>query len=109
METLKVPDSFKDVLDYLEGDSLDEKLVHLITNELKRRLQACSQRIVDFEAKYGMGFEEFADAWQADEIPNRYSHEVERDYMEWESLSDEYKLLLSQLKRLKRGLPSLQS
>lgn len=109
METVKVPDSLKDVLDYLEGESLDEKLIHLITNELQRRLQACSQRIVDFEAKYGMDFEEFTNAWQAGEIPNRYSHEVERDYMEWESLSDEYKLLLSQLKRLKSELSSLQS
>ena len=109
METVKVPDSFRDVLEYLEGDSLDKKLVHLITNELKRRLQACSHRIVDFEAKYGMGFEEFARAWQGGEIPNRHSHEVERDYMEWESLSDEHKLLLSQLKKLKRELGFLQS
>jgi len=103
METMKVPDSLKDILEYLEGESLDKKLVHLIANDLKRRLQLCSQRIVEFEAKYGMGFEEFAHAWQSGEIPNRYSHEVERDYMEWESLADEYKLLLAQLKKIKRS------
>lgn len=101
MKTVKVPDSLKDVFEYLEGESLDQKLVYLIVSDLKRRLQTCSQRIVEFEAKYGMRFEVFAQAWQAEKIPNRYSHEVERDYMEWESLVDEYELLLSNLKKLK--------
>ena len=50
-----------------------------------------------------------ARAWQGGEIPNRHSHEVEHDYMEWERLSDEHKLLLSQLKTLKSELSSLQS
>lgn len=107
METVKLPDALRDALNYLEGQSLGEKLANLIANDLKRRLQTCSQRIVDFEAKYGMGFEEFARAWQAGEIPNRYSHEVEHDYMEWESLVDEYKLLLAQLNRLKRESAAL--
>lgn len=109
METVKLPDALLSALDYLEGESLDKKLVQLVTNDLKRRLQVCSQRIIDFEAKYGMEFEEFARAWQAGEAPNRYSHGVERDYMEWESLIDEYKLLLSQLKRLKGDFPAPQS
>jgi len=37
---------------------------------------------MEFEAKHGMQFEEFATKWKADKIPNRYSHEIERDYME---------------------------
>jgi hypothetical protein len=109
METVKLPDALRDALDYLEGKSLDEKLAQLITNDLKRRLEICSQRIVDFEAKYGMEFEEFARAWQVGEIPNPYSHEVERDYMEWESLLDEFKQLLTQLKGLKRELSAPRS
>jgi translation initiation factor 2 alpha subunit (eIF-2alpha) len=106
METVKVPDSLKDIFEYLEGETSDQKLVCLIVNDLKRRLQTCSQRIVKFEAKYGMRFEAFTQAWQAEEITNRYSHAVERDYMEWESLVDEYELLLSNLKKLKREVLS---
>jgi len=55
---------------------------------------------MEFEAKYGIQFEEFAAKWNADKIPNRYSHEIERDYMEWESLVDEHKILLLQLRKL---------
>ena len=102
METVKVPDSLKDVFEYLEGETSGQKLVYLVVSDLKRRLQTCSQRIVEFEAKYGLRFEAFAQAWQAEKIHNRYSHEVEHDYMEWESLVDEYELLLSNLKKLKR-------
>ncbi len=101
MGTVEVPDSLKGILEYLEGETTDQKLVHLIINDLERRLQTCSQRIVKFEAKYGMRFEDFAQAWQAEQITDRYSHKVERDYMEWESLVDEYELLLSNLKKLK--------
>jgi hypothetical protein len=106
METVKVPDSLKDIFEYLEGETSDQKLVYLIINDLERRLQTCSQRIVRFEARYGMRFETFTQAWQAKEITNRYSHAVERDYMEWESLVDEYELLLSNLKKLKREVLS---
>lgn len=38
-----------------------------------------------FETKYGMPFAEFAVKWQADSIPQRRSHEIERDFMEWEA------------------------
>ena len=101
MATVEVPDSLKSIFEYLEGETADQKLVHLISNDLERRLQTCSQRIVKFEAKYGMRFDHFARAWQTEQIANRYSHEVERDYMEWESLVDEYELLLSNLKKVK--------
>lgn len=102
MKTMRVPETLTDILEYLEGETFDKKLVHLIANDLKNRLHACSQRIVEFEAKYGMEFEEFERAWKEGQIPNAHSHEVERDYMEWESLIDEYEFLLSQLKKLKK-------
>lgn len=101
MATVKVPDSLKSIFEHLEGETTDQKLVHLIINDLERRLQTCSQRIVKFEAKYGMRFEDFVQAWQDEQITDRYSHKVERDYMEWESLVDDYELLLSNLKKVK--------
>jgi len=102
LEKVQLPEVLREALDYLEGKSLDEKLARLVASDLKRRLQICFQRIVDFEAKYGMEFDRFAQAWQAGEIPSPYSYEVEHDYMEWESVVDEFKQLLSYLRRLKR-------
>lgn len=106
MQILKLPESLQEILEFVEGKNLDEKLVQLIRNDLRRRLHVCSERIMEFEAKYGMQFEEFAKGWKADKIPNRYSHEIERDYMEWESLVDEHNVLLSQLKKIKDKFPS---
>jgi len=62
---------------------------------------------MEFETKYGMQFEEFVVKWKADEISNRYSHETERDYMEWESLVGEHEMLLLQLRKLKSKFPSI--
>jgi hypothetical protein len=44
-----------------------------------------------YELKYGMTFSEFAVAWEKNDIPDRWSHSVERDYMEWEGLEAERK------------------
>jgi len=98
---LRLPESVQEILELVEGKNLDEKLVQLIRNDLKRRLHLCSERIMEFEAKYGMQFKEFAARWKVDKIPNRYSHEIERDYIEWESLVDEHEILLLQLRKLK--------
>jgi len=107
MQTLKLSESLQEILEFVEGKNLDEKLIQLTRNDLKRRLHLCSERIMEFEAKYGMQFEEFATKWKADKIPNRYSHEIERDYMEWESLIDEHEMLLLQLRKLKDKFPFL--
>jgi len=100
MKTLDISESMVEAMDYIEGDSLEGKISQLLINDLKNRLQRCSDRIVEFEAKYGYEFSEFKQAWQRKEINNRYSHEVESDFIEWESLVEERKYLLSKLKKL---------
>lgn len=45
METVKVPDSLKGIFEYLEGETADQKLVHLIINDLERRLQGLISRL----------------------------------------------------------------
>jgi len=107
MQIVKLPESLQEILEFVEGKNLDEKLIQLIRNDLKRRLHLCSERIMEFEAKYGVQFDEFVANWKADKIPNRYSHQVERDYMEWESLVDEHNVLLAQLRKLKDKFPSI--
>jgi uncharacterized protein (DUF433 family) len=48
------------------------------------RLRACNEALSHFEAKYDLTFLDFAEAWQEGQIPDKHSHEVERDFMEWE-------------------------
>ncbi|MBC8264055.1 MAG: hypothetical protein H8E47_08040 [Anaerolineales bacterium] len=61
----------------------------LVSADLGRQLRECEREIGDFELKYRMTFTEFAEAWESDEIPNKWSHQVERDYMIWEGLEAE--------------------
>jgi hypothetical protein len=46
-----------------------------------------------FERRYGMDFAAFQHAWQEGRIPDAHSHQVERDYREWEAtVTDEQQL-----------------
>ncbi|MFB6290334.1 MAG: hypothetical protein ABEJ25_01215 [Candidatus Bipolaricaulia bacterium] len=100
MKTLDISESIAEALEYIEGDSLEGKLSQLLASDLKNRLQRCSERIVEYEAKYGYEFPEFKKAWNQGEIDAPYSHEVESDFIEWESLVEERKFLLAQLKKM---------
>ena len=52
---------------------------------LEHHIRTCNEALSHFEAKYGLTFADFAQAWQEDKIPDKHSHEVERDFMEWEA------------------------
>lgn len=70
----------------------------LVSADLARRLRECKREIGDFELKYRMTFTEFTEAWESDEIPNKWSHQVERDYMIWEGLEAEKRKRLAESK-----------
>jgi len=82
-------------LDYVEGETMTDKILSLIAIHFATQLQVCEREISQYELKYGMTFVEFAALWEKDEIPERWSHPVERDYMEWEGLEAERKNWLS--------------
>lgn len=90
-------------LDYVEGETITDKILSLIAIHFATQLHACEREIKGYELRYGMTFDEFASAWEKGEIPDRWSHPVERDYMEWEGLESERKKWLS----LIRGLPAV--
>lgn len=50
------------------------------------QLCACEDEIARFETKYAASFADFAQAWEMDERPARWSPAVEGDYMEWKGL-----------------------
>jgi hypothetical protein len=101
MKTSQIPNLVKEMLEYVEGKSFEEKLTLLLVRDLENRLRSCTERLYEFEKKYGQVFREFKEAWVEDKVPGKYSYEIERDYMEWESLDDEHNLLLSQMRKVK--------
>ncbi len=87
-------------LDHVEGETFTDKILSLIAVHFATQLYACEREIKSYELKYGMTFGEFAVAWEQDNIPDRWSHPVERDYMEWEGLEAERKKWLSLIREL---------
>ena len=106
METLQIPNAVKEMLFHIEGKSIQDKLVRLIMSDLENRFRSCMERLYEFEKKYKLVFKQFEEAWETDTSPEKYSYEIEKDYMEWESLDDEHDLLLSQMRAVKKGLSS---
>ena len=104
MPNLDVTTEVLSYLDYVEGGTPKDKLLSLIAAHFTAQLQECEEEIREYELKYGMTFHEFVEAWERDEIPERWSHSVERDYMEWEGLEAERGKWLSLL----RNLPAVQ-
>jgi len=89
------------VLDFIPGKRTEDKIINLIIDSLSFKLRGCEEKIVELEAKYGMTFEEFKESWNAEKIADKYSHRIERDYMEWEGFQMEKKRWLSALKDFK--------
>ena len=104
METLPISNSLKEMLIYVEGKSIQEKLTRLLMNDLGNRLRTCTERLYEFEKKYQLVFNQFKEAWETDGSPKKYSYEIEKDYMEWESLDDEHDFLLSLMRAAKERL-----
>lgn len=86
MPVVTVSDKLLRVLEnFTPGTDLETKLENLTRESLARQLRTCNEALSRFEAKYGLTFADFARFWQEDKIPNKHSHEVERDFMEWEA------------------------
>ncbi|MEK6657174.1 MAG: hypothetical protein AABY58_07000 [Nitrospirota bacterium] len=53
------------------------------------------------EEKYGVSFKEFEKMRDEGKIKDKYSHEIEGDFIDWEMLEMEKRELLSALSKLK--------
>lgn len=67
---------------------------------LRMRLREVADHVGAFEARYGRTFEQFAADWNVGRVPNRFSHRIERDFMEWEALTMERQELLGLIREL---------
>jgi hypothetical protein len=77
----------------------------MTTLTLIPQIRACEQEISEYEVKYRSTFAEFARSWEQEEIPDKHTHAVERDYMEWEGLVAEKYNWIELLRNMPRCEP----
>jgi len=63
----------------------------IIKDSVEHRIQKIEQGIKTLEIKYNMKFKEFDHNFHKEQIPDQYSYEIERDYLEWEGLETRLK------------------
>ena len=101
MGTIDLAEELLDNLGHVQGKDIGEKIAYLLESNILLRLKECDDYLFRFESKYGMEFEGFAQAWDRDEIERRHSHEIERDFMEWEGFHLERRRLLQSLRNMR--------
>ena len=90
------------ILTDITGQPRFEVALHLATKDLLRlKLKEVEGLRAAFEARYGMDFESFKQAWDEERIPARHSYEVERDYWEWEAAVTDARRLRQTMEELR--------
>ncbi|MBI5749820.1 MAG: hypothetical protein HZA00_11920 [Nitrospinae bacterium] len=94
-------DIYNALVESFGEDTLKEKIDNILLSAIESRLDNYNREILKFEERYGISFKEFERIWDEGKIENKYSYEVEGDFVDWEMLEMEKKELLSALSRLK--------
>ena len=103
---LTLSDQARRILERLgSGGDLGRSIERLAAEALRLRLRQCVEAVGEFEARYGLSFEQFGAAWKAGRIQEAHSHRVERDYMEWEARAMEREELLAMIRELAGAFP----
>jgi len=71
-----------------------------IKDWVRLKLKETRERQTEFEARYGMDFFTFQQAWQKDQIAEKHSYGTERDYWEWEAVVTDVQDLQKMLESL---------
>ncbi|MGH7594863.1 MAG: hypothetical protein ACREOI_00860 [bacterium] len=89
------------ILTELTGEERFDVALHLATKDLVQlKLREAEQQIKNFEERYGMAFEKFQQDWENDQIADKYSYEVEKDFWEWEAAQTDCTRLREMLETL---------
>lgn len=72
---------------------LETAISSTLRDALEHRIEAVEKGMKSFEKKYEMNFSQFKKNWQEGGIKNKFSHSVEKDYIEWETLATRMKRL----------------
>ena len=100
METVTIEDRFVRILNLFEGVTMEERMRNSFKEALMSKVRVRNDAITALEAKYGMSFAKFQHAWDKDQIADKYSYEVEGDYIDWEALEMDKRKLLNALAEL---------
>ncbi len=103
MVNIALSEKLVEKLKTVEGKEIDEKILNLLETNVLTRLRECEERIFEFESRYGMDWQNFRKAWEEGAIKDKYSHKVERDFMEWEGFESERKKWFATLQDI-RGI-----
>ena len=79
-------DTAKLLKDVTGESRVDSAVRSTVRDALRFRIEKVEEKIEGFEEEYGMSFEEFQQKWESGEVEDRYSHDVESDFWEWEAL-----------------------
>ena len=100
--TLEIDQKIYDALVESFGEAaLKGKIDDILLSAMENLLEQYAKRILALEEKYGVSFATFEKMWDEDKVKDRYGHEVEGDFMDWEMLEMEKRDMLSALARLR--------
>jgi hypothetical protein len=92
MEQVTIPKTIHRVLANLTGENRADVALELATKDLLRlKLKEVEGQIKEFETRHQMRFDEFKQAWNSDQVADKHSYAVEKDYWEWEAATGDEK------------------
>ncbi len=85
--TIEVSKNALKLLTDLTGEPRFEVALWIaLRDTVEHRLEKIAAERKAYEDKYRMDFRAFQQLWEAGQVPNQHTYEVEKDYLEWEGL-----------------------
>jgi len=88
MEAIEqIPKQTKKILTDITGDPRLEVAIKMtLKDAAKYRLNEINKSIKKFSGKYRIDFSNFEKSWKEGKIKDKFPYNIEKDYLEWDSL-----------------------
>ena len=104
MTAVEIAPQIQLILDKFSGETINQKIAHLLLNEVRRYLEECEREMLDLEIKYGLSYGDFKAQLEAGKLGDPFSYPLEQDAMRWDDLVAEKQYWLNRLKGIERLL-----
>ncbi len=94
---IEISPTMRPVLDSMSGETLEQKIAHLLQAQIRHYLEACEHERLGLEIKYGLEYADFEQKLEAGELGDEFGYDLEMDAMRWNDLIAEKKYRLQQL------------
>ena len=98
--SVKLPAEFQGIYENLFKQNPEGGTIHLVINELRRRLAEYKLMDKTFRERYKIDFDEFKKKRLVEK--SAHSYDVEKDYCDWELALDGIATISAELKKLAR-------